>query len=278
MKKLFCVMVLAFCAFAAFGQAKPIVVIAPFTASGGPSTEEAEAVTELLTSQIASLNRLTVVDRGNRDAVTREMQFQVGRWADDTAAATVGKALKARYVIRGQLIRLGDQYFLSATMLDIERLEIVASTNTQFSNLGNILQILPAFTQKLAEGIAPAPKGPSSPLIGTWQSTYSDIACIIEFMEDGKLQIYQYGYFTDRTRGSINTDSAYGTGYYSLNGTTLSITLQFSAQTLGTIRYNGSVRFTNGNNEFVLGGWKGLDWGDVGGHSTEGYKLFIRSN
>jgi TolB-like protein len=178
---------------ATFGQSRPVTVIAPFTGVGGVSAADAESITELFTSQIASLNKITVVDRRNQDAVVREMKFQVSDWADDGRAAQMGRALKAAYLIRGQVMKLGDQFFLSMTTLDIEKLEIVASTNQQFSSMGTIMNVLPKAAGTLAEGLAPAPKGPSSPLVGVWTSTGgSDLQCTLEFTDDGKLYVRRY--------------------------------------------------------------------------------------
>jgi TolB-like protein len=142
MKKAIIVVALFMVGVGAFSQEeKPIVVIAPFTAVGGPSANEVNVVTELLTSQLVSQGRITIVDRSNFDRVITEMQFSLSDWANDSKAAKIGKALNAQYIIRGQLMQLGNQYFLSATMLDIERLELVASAQQQFSNLGQILVV-----------------------------------------------------------------------------------------------------------------------------------------
>jgi hypothetical protein len=91
-------------------------------------------------------------------------------------------------------MKLGEQFFLSMTTLDIERLEIVASANQQFSSMGSIMKVLPKVAGDLAEGIAPAPKGPSSPLVGVWASTNwgGDLQCTLEFTDDGKRYVRRY--------------------------------------------------------------------------------------
>jgi hypothetical protein len=261
--------------FSVFSQTKPIAVIAPITTRGGLTESDAETATELLTSQIVSQNRLTIVDRTNLDSVMREMRFQLSDWTNDSKAAQLGKAVKAQYLIRGQLMKMDGQFFLSATMQDIEGLQIVASANKQFSSLGQILTILPDFTNALAEGIAPAPKGPANPLVGVWicNSYGGRYTCVIEFTNDERLIIHSYDYVDGRN----GTGNASGDGRYEFNNGSFNaaVTLYGFLGRTQQIRAGGSMR---GNNQLYI---RGFPYGNAQGSGVVTgsgglYEVFMR--
>jgi TolB-like protein len=262
--------------FGVFAQQKPIAVIAPFTSTGGPTDSDVETITELFISQIVSQNSLTIVDRGNLDAVIREMRFQVSDWADDTKAAQLGMAVKAQYLIRGRLMKMSDQFFLSATILDIEKLQIAGSATKQFSSLDQILTVLPDFSKELVEGLVPSPL---KLLAGTtWRGSGAnfdhELICILRFNDNGTITVERYD--TQESRGvwnmtrntriitgsgigtyTISENRDFGEDFYTLS---INLSLQNVLSKYRTVRFAETIPGDHiSYGYFMISDWPGLE-------------------
>ena len=156
MKKIYVIGVLLFgIILKTFAQGIPLCIIAPFSAIGNISSDDADAATELFTSQLVMDNKFRIVERRNLEHAYEEFNWQLSDWSNNDKIQQFGNKLNAKYVIRGQLIRMGDNYFLSANILDLDSFEIVSSTRKQFNDLGNILNILPDFVSELTDSLIP---------------------------------------------------------------------------------------------------------------------------
>ena len=131
---------------------RPIVVVAPFSKVGDVTLNDAEAVTELFASQLAGHGKLRIVEHGNLDAVLRELKFQTNDWSSDLGKVdAVGKAINAQYVVRGQLMHLGADYFCSVSVIQLEGLEIISSSNGQFKRLEEVMNVLPGMINQISK-------------------------------------------------------------------------------------------------------------------------------
>jgi TolB-like protein len=118
-----------------FGQTSiPAIVVSGFTTRGQALTaDDAESITELFVAELAKTGKLRVVDRTSLDRVIAEMNFQLSDWSNPQKTGQLGSALNAEYMVRGQLNQLGDRIIFVLTAQDIRTLEVVSSSNEQFS-------------------------------------------------------------------------------------------------------------------------------------------------
>jgi TolB-like protein len=103
------------------------VAVATFDVQGGITPAEAAVVTELFIASLVSTGRVNVIDRTNFDKILEEMRFQTSDWSNRERTASLGRVLNAQNVIRGQLMKLGDNIFWTATVLDINTAQVLSS-------------------------------------------------------------------------------------------------------------------------------------------------------
>jgi tetratricopeptide (TPR) repeat protein len=65
-------------------------------------------------------SEIEVADRRNLAFVYKELNFQMSGDVSDESAASIGKFLGARYVLTGQLVKIGSQYRYRLTAIDVE--------------------------------------------------------------------------------------------------------------------------------------------------------------
>jgi TolB-like protein len=242
MKKIVTCAVMLMAVAGVFAQQLPTVAVATFDTTGGITADEAAVVTELFMAELVSKGTVNVVDRGNFDKIITEMEFQTKDWSDSRKTAQLGRALNAQYIIRGQLMKMGDIYW-TATMIDINTAQVLFSAREQMSDLGQIWSKLPGFcAQMLAK--MPAPNY----FVGRWRSSYYNLICILEFKTDGSIVVSQYDAQENnsRQRGS-------GTGNYSLGDNTvrINLTLNGVASRFNVINGTTPYRFDSSKNGFT---------------------------
>jgi TolB-like protein len=165
MKKAVLFWVFAVATVLVFGQQLPTVAVATFDTTGGVTGDEAQVVTELFMAELVSKGTVNVVDRVNFDKIIAEMRFQTSDWSDSQKTAQLGRALNAGYVIRGQLMKMGNAIYWTATMLDINTAQVLYSAKEQLNDLGEIFGKLPGFCSQMLDKI-PMPNY----FAGTWRT------------------------------------------------------------------------------------------------------------
>ena len=123
-----------------FGQSRSMAVM-PFDVIGNAVTaDEAEAITELYISALIEVGKVKIVDRANFDKVMKELNFQSSDWSNSEKTAKLGKALNAKFISRGKIMKLGSNLSISASVIDIQTAEIVASTNkVSYENIDELV-------------------------------------------------------------------------------------------------------------------------------------------
>lgn len=156
MKKFLGVLAICICINNLFAQEKPNVVVAPFESIGEITESDSVTITKLFTSQLVMQNKFHVVEHQNLDAVIDELHFQSSDWSsDNNKVQSIGKAVNAQYIVRGQLMKLDSRFFLSATLLKIDGFEVVSASQSEFDNLGNVLSVIPDMVNTMTEKIVP---------------------------------------------------------------------------------------------------------------------------
>ena len=153
MKKILCALSIVIAAAAVFAKPK-LMAIATFDINNNAVSEaEAEGITELYIAELASTGKVSIVDRNNFNKLLKEMNFQAGDWADSEKTIRLGTASGASVIGRGQIIKLGNKMYLSATVIDVKTAKVISSAKTQFDSLDGIFEILPDFVESISEGL-----------------------------------------------------------------------------------------------------------------------------
>ena len=153
MKKILCALSIVIAAAAVFAKPK-LMAIATFDINNNAVSEvEAEGITELYIAELASTGKVSIVDRNNFNKLLKEMNFQAGDWADSEKTIRLGTASGASVIGRGQIIKLGNKMYLSATVIDVKTAKVISSAKRQFDSLDNIFDILPGFVRDISEGL-----------------------------------------------------------------------------------------------------------------------------
>jgi TolB-like protein len=124
MKKIIVVAVMVLAAGLCFGQ-QARVAVAPFTATGGNAESDAETIAEIFGLELQAKNVVRVYTRGNIMSVMSENRFQMSDLSSDEKTASIGKAANADWVVRGQVQKLGAVIVVTASLLDVNTLEIM---------------------------------------------------------------------------------------------------------------------------------------------------------
>ncbi|MGP1594992.1 MAG: CsgG/HfaB family protein, partial [Treponema sp.] len=122
-----------------FAQSRTMAVM-PFDVVGNAVTaDEAEALTELYISAVIETGRVRVIDRANFDKVMKELNFQTSDWSNSEKTAKLGKALNAKFISRGKIMKLGSNLSISSSVIDIETAENVASTKAIYKDIDELV-------------------------------------------------------------------------------------------------------------------------------------------
>jgi TolB-like protein len=172
-------------------QGLSTVAVATFDVQGGITPEEAGVITELFITELVSTNEVNVLDRMSFDKIVNEMQFQTSDWSNSQKTAALGRALNAGNVIRGQLMKMGDTIYWTATMLDVNTAQVLHSSRLQLKNLSEVWGKLPEFRQQI---VAKLP--PPNLFVGRWQSSTkengNELLCILNIQADGTIIVERY--------------------------------------------------------------------------------------
>lgn len=141
---------------------RPRLLVLDFTAGGGATAEEAQALTEAAVSAASARDIFQVVSA--RDVETLlglERQRQLVGCAEDEASclAELAGALGARFVLSGTLSRVGGSYQLTLQTLDSSRAQALGRSVRLAPSLAPLRAALPWAVAE-ATGI-PAPPPPS---------------------------------------------------------------------------------------------------------------------
>jgi TolB-like protein len=127
MKKIILGIMLGLAAGVCWGQTQlPRVAVAPFTAISGNAASDAETIAEIFGFELQAKNVVRVYTRGNTLAVMNEHRFQMSDLSSEEKTASIGKAANADWVVRGQVQKLGAMIVVTASLLDVNTLELMA--------------------------------------------------------------------------------------------------------------------------------------------------------
>lgn len=85
----------------------------------GISAMEAQALTDRLSSLIVRTGKVTVVERGQMQAIMQEQDFQMAGCTSDECAVEIGQLLGVTKMVAGSIGKLGSTYSMDLRVIDI---------------------------------------------------------------------------------------------------------------------------------------------------------------
>ncbi|MDR1174685.1 MAG: penicillin-binding protein activator LpoB [Treponema sp.] len=129
-------------------EAKDNLAVLPFT---GGTAEEGETIAELfsfsseLNTEFAPIPRTSITR-----AIGNEQKFQTGTgMTDPDTIAAIGKQLGAKYVVAGNIAKLGNRNLLIISILKIDDLRQIAGDIQTYGKIEEIQDKLPAMAQNI---------------------------------------------------------------------------------------------------------------------------------
>jgi TolB-like protein len=171
MNKIIAAAVMILAAGLCFGQ-QARVAVAPFTASSGNAESDAETIAEIFGLELQAKNVVRVYTRGNIVSVMNENRFQMSDLSSDDKTAAIGKAANADWVVRGQVQKLGAVIVVTASLLDVNTLEIMGGAPMYLNAIEEAATKMTTFittiTQRITDrGGGGAAQGPQRPAANT---------------------------------------------------------------------------------------------------------------
>ena len=130
-----------------FAQINTVAVV-PFDYKG-VSSDDAETITEIFTSEYAAASSITVVDRVNFEKIKEQMKFELSDWSNNEKIAQLGKALNANLVLCGQVRTVGNKISLNVRVINVNTTAIVSSSTGYTSELVGLLDEIPIMVEKM---------------------------------------------------------------------------------------------------------------------------------
>ena len=131
------------------GNAAQTTVVAPLKAVGVPANDVAILTAELRT-QIGRSSSHRLVTPEEMDAVSEELERQLSGGCDDASCiAELGGALGAKFLVTGQVGKLGSLFTLQLKLIDIETVAAQRTASAHAAKIESLLLKLPELSQDL---------------------------------------------------------------------------------------------------------------------------------
>jgi TolB-like protein len=130
------------------------VAVAPFAATSGNAASDAETIAEIFGLELQAKSVVRVYTRGNIAALMNEHRFQMSDLSSDEKTASLGKAVNAEWIVRGQVQKLGTLIVVTASLLDVNTLEIMAGAPMYLNAIEEAAVKMDGFISAITERIA----------------------------------------------------------------------------------------------------------------------------
>lgn len=117
------------------------------------SNMDALAVTDFIRTELVRAKRFKVLDRNNMAMVLEEQKFQLSGCTTQDCAIKMGKILNVQKMVIGNLTKLAEVYFITASIIDIETGEIVLSERIKAPTAGELADASEELGRVLASGL-----------------------------------------------------------------------------------------------------------------------------
>ncbi|NOY60889.1 MAG: hypothetical protein GXO75_18425 [Calditrichaeota bacterium] len=116
---LFIVLFLALLQSPLFSQAKTAIAVLSFEAKN-TSQETADAVSDILSTELFNTNRFQVIERQAISKMLEEQKLQMAGITDMSRAAEIGKVLNVEKIMIGSVSKLGKTFIINTRLVNVE--------------------------------------------------------------------------------------------------------------------------------------------------------------
>jgi len=113
-------------------QAKITIAVLNFEAKN-VSQETAEAVSDILSTELFNTNRFQVIERQAIEKIFEEHKLQMSGVTDMDQAAQIGQLLNVQKIMIGSVSKLGSAYIINTRLVNVETGELELAENVQSS-------------------------------------------------------------------------------------------------------------------------------------------------
>ncbi|MBN2411958.1 hypothetical protein JXQ31_09725 [candidate division KSB1 bacterium] len=136
-----------------YAQNKTRIAVLSFEAKN-VNQETAEAVADILSTELFNTNRFDVIERQAINKILEEQKLQMTGITDMSQAAEIGKMLNVEKILIGSVSRLGQTYIINTRLVGVETgaLELAENTKSQGGEDGlptAIAQLVSKISQKI---------------------------------------------------------------------------------------------------------------------------------
>lgn len=146
------------------GTEKPRILVLDITGQGVPA-DQAATITDAVVSTLTKRGLFeTVSSRDVQTLVSAERQRQLLGACDESCSTELSTLLKARFVLSGQLGRLGSAYQLTLQSFDSQASKLVARATRLASSLEELRSIVPYAAAEATGSPLPPPPNRALPI------------------------------------------------------------------------------------------------------------------
>ena len=170
-------------------QNKTRIAVLSFEAKN-VSDATAEAVADILSTELFNTNRFDVIERQAITRILEEQQLQMTGVTDMSQAAEIGKVLNVEKIMIGSVSRLGQTYIINTRLVDVQTGAMELAENTK-SNNGE--DGLPAAIQELVGEIAQKVVVEGKVIKVTPNTILVDLGTIHGIKKDQIMEVIRFG-------------------------------------------------------------------------------------
>jgi hypothetical protein len=115
-------------------DARSVLAVLDFTVSG-ISAAEGALFSDVLTTHLVGSGAYRIIDRSERDAVLKEIEFSLSDCGDESCQLEAGRLLSASRIVVGSIGALGNLFLVSLRLLEVETGEALAGVSEKYPSL-----------------------------------------------------------------------------------------------------------------------------------------------
>ncbi len=141
-----------------YSQDKMVIAVSPFENLSGKNSENyiGFQISEYMASALASINNVTVVERGLLEKVLNEQNLQISGMTEDKDAVNLGNLLNAKQMLIGSYTVTRSKINVKGRIVDVETAAVTASANVSGSFSDDINPVMYDFFYALLDKNPPA--------------------------------------------------------------------------------------------------------------------------
>jgi Predicted integral membrane protein len=131
----------------------PKLAVAPFNiANTGVNAQNAEALAQILTIEIANTGKYSVLPRTTTmQAAIKELTYQTQGYTAEEGAKALGKAINAEYILFAEARALGNMNVFTAQILHVENASLLTGDSREYRVIDDGIKLIPELALLLTD-------------------------------------------------------------------------------------------------------------------------------